>query len=202
MRIYTRGGDKGKTALIGGERRYKDDLRIEAYGTVDEAGAFIGLAISHLREDVETDIIELLYKVQQTLWDVGADLAAVPSAKYTFRTKESAAAELEPYIDLYKDEADKVTKFILRGGDTAAATLHVACTVTRRAERRVVALMQSEDIFEPTLKYLNRLSDLLFVLARAVNARRQHQDVLYEHSTDVFREGKEPVSDSQQVDGA
>ncbi len=190
MRIYTRGGDKGKTALIGGERRYKDDQRIEAYGTVDEAGAFIGLSISDLCEHREADIIELLYKVQQTLWDVGADLAAVPGAKYTFRTKDSAATELEPYIDQYKDEADKVTKFILRGGDKAAAALHVACTVVRRAERRVVALMQVEDIFEPTLKYLNRLSDLLFVLARAVNARRQQEEVVYEHSTDVFREGK------------
>jgi cob(I)alamin adenosyltransferase len=190
MRIYTRGGDKGKTALIGGERRYKHDLRIEAYGTVDEAGAFIGMAISELNESKDADIINLLYQVQQTLWDVGADLAAVPGAKYTFRTKEEAAGELEPFIDRYKEEADKVTKFILRGGDKAAATLHVSCTVVRRAERQVVALMQVENIFEPTLKYLNRLSDLLFVLARAVNARREQKDILYENSAEVFREGK------------
>jgi cob(I)alamin adenosyltransferase len=190
MRIYTRSGDKGQTALIGGQRRYKSDARVEAYGTVDEAGAFVGLALSHLDEASEKDIMDLLYQVQQTLWDVGADLAAVPGAEYTFRTQEDAAASLEPFIDRYKEEADKVTKFILRGGDQAAAYLHVACTVVRRAERRVVSLMQEEEIYPPTLKYLNRLSDLLFVLARAVNARRQQKDVLYENSTDVFREGK------------
>lgn len=201
MKIYTRGGDKGKTALIGGERRYKDDLRVEAYGAVDEAGAFIGLAMSDLRNDRESDVIELLYQVQQTLWDVGADLAAVAGAKYTFRTKDTAAAELEPYIDRYKDEADELTKFILRGGDRAAAALHVACTVVRRAERRVVALLQAEDIFEPTLKYLNRLSDLLFVLARAVNARRQQEEIVYEHSTDVFRDRKPPRANGKRGDG-
>jgi cob(I)alamin adenosyltransferase len=190
MRIYTRGGDKGKTAIIGGERRYKDDSRIEAYGTVDEAGSFIGLAMSHLSNERDDDIIELLYQVQQTLWDVGADLAAVPGGEYTFRTREDAAAELEPAIDQYKDESDKVTKFILRGGDAAAAFLHVACTVVRRAERRVVSLMQHEEIHTPTLKYLNRLSDLLFVLARAVNAREHQEDVTYHNSTDVFRETK------------
>lgn len=191
MRIYTRGGDKGQTALIGGERRYKDDLRVEAYGTVDESGAFIGLALSHLVEVTDSDIMDLLHRVQQTLWDVGADLAAVPGAEYTFRTQDNAAASLEPFIDTYKDESDKVVKFILRGGDQAAAYLHVACTVVRRAERRVVSLMLQEEIYPPTLKYLNRLSDLLFVLARAVNARRQQKDVLYEKSTEVFRDGSQ-----------
>ncbi|MCF8564890.1 cob(I)yrinic acid a,c-diamide adenosyltransferase [Alicyclobacillus tolerans] len=189
MRIYTRGGDKGKTALIGGQRRYKDDLRIEAYGTVDEAGSFVGLAMSHLQPDTDRDIIDLLSAVQQTLWDVGADLAAAPGAKYTFRTAEDAAAGLEPSIDTYQEEAEKLTKFILRGGDKGAAFLHVACTVVRRAERRVVSLMQQEEVHEPALKYLNRLSDLLFVLARAVNARRAQKDVVYKNSTDVFREG-------------
>jgi cob(I)alamin adenosyltransferase len=188
VKIYTRGGDKGQTALIGGQRRYKDDLRVEAYGTVDEAGAFIGLAISHLDSTSDSDVIEVLYDVQQTLWDVGADLAAVSGADYTFRTPDNAAAELEPLIDKYKEESDKVTKFILRGGDQASALLHVACTVVRRAERRVVSLMQQEDIHMPTLKYLNRLSDLLFVLARAMNARRQKKDVTYRNSTEVFRE--------------
>lgn len=190
MRIYTRGGDKGKTAIIGGERRFKDDLRIESYGTVDEAGAFIGLAVSLLDDTKDKDIQDLLEQVMQTLWDVGADLAAVESDKYTYRTQEDAAASLEPYIDTYLNEAEKVTKFILRGGHTAAATLHVACTVVRRAERRVVSLMQEEKIYEPTLKYLNRLSDLLFVLARAVNARHNQKDIVYKNSTDVFREDK------------
>lgn len=188
MKIYTRGGDKGKTALIGGERRFKHDLRVEAYGAVDEAGAFVGLAMTELDERRDEDVIDLLQSVQQRLWDVGADLAAPSGADYSFRTPESAAAELEPQIDKYKEESEAVTKFILRGGSRASATLHVACTVVRRAERRVVELMQSEEIHQPVLKYLNRLSDLLFVLGRAANARSQKTDVLYGNSTDVFRE--------------
>lgn len=189
MRIYTRGGDKGKTSLIGGERRFKDDLRIEAYGSVDEAGAFVGLAISFMEVATEGDIIDLLIGVQQTLWDVGADLAAPASAsQYVYRTKEGAASSLEPYIDQYKEEADAVTRFILRGGSQVAAALHVACTVIRRAERHVVQLMQHETIHEPALQYLNRLSDLLFVLARTVNARHQVTDMIYTNSVEVFRD--------------
>lgn len=187
MRIYTRGGDHGKTTLIGGSRRMKDDVRVEAYGSVDEAGAFLGFAASCLDRSRDTDILELLAKIQQTLWDVGADLAAPEPGEYQYRTAESAASELEPYIDEYQAQADKLKKFIVRGGSQAAAALHVACTVTRRAERRVVALMQRETIHEPALIYLNRLSDLLFVLARTVNARDAEQDVEYGNSSDVFR---------------
>ncbi|QQE79682.1 cob(I)yrinic acid a,c-diamide adenosyltransferase [Alicyclobacillus sp. SO9] len=188
MKIYTRGGDKGKTMLIGRERRWKHDLRIESYGTVDEAGAFIGLAMSELDIERDRDILDVLSDVQQTLWDVGADLAASPQAgDYAFRTSDMAAATLEPHIDRFKEEADAVTKFIVRGGVRASAALHVACTVVRRAERRVVDLMQVESIHEPTLQYLNRLSDLLFVLARTANARVHQSDVPYENSTDVFR---------------
>lgn len=190
MRIYTRGGDKGKTAIIGGERRFKDDLRVEAYGTVDEAGACLGLAISYLDKERDKDLIDVLVHVQQRLWDVGADLAAVESDKYEYRTPADAAAELEPFIDKYMDETEAVTKFILRGGHTAAAALHLACTVVRRAERRAVSLMQQEKIHEPALKFLNRTSDLLFVVARVANARNHVPDVVYENSTDVFHTGK------------
>ena len=188
MRIYTRGGDKGKTALIGGERRFKHDTRIEAYGSIDEAGAFVGLAIVELDTHRDADIMDLLFRVQQTLWDVGADVAAAPGAIHAFRTPETAAGDLEPEIDRYKEESDVIKKFILRGGCRASANLHVACTVVRRAERRLVELMQVEEIHLPTLKYLNRLSDLLFVLARAVNTRNHRSDVCYEHSPNVFRE--------------
>ncbi|MCL6442904.1 MAG: cob(I)yrinic acid a,c-diamide adenosyltransferase [Alicyclobacillus sp.] len=188
MRIYTRGGDKGMTALIGGSRRSKDDVRVEAYGSVDEAGAFIGLAVSMLDESRDADIMKVLEDVQQTLWDVGADLAAPPNAEgYVFRTPADAASRLEPLIDQYQAESEKITKFILRGGAQASAALHVACTVVRRAERRVVELMQHEAIHPPTLTYLNRLSDLLFMLARAVNARAQVKDITYKNSPDVFR---------------
>ncbi len=187
MRIYTRGGDQGKTGLIGGARRYKDDARVEAYGTIDEAGAFIGLAASQLDADRHTDIMDLLIQVQQRLWDVGADLAAANPEKYTYRTPGDAAAELEPHIDRYKEEADQVKKFVLRGGAQPSASLHVACTIVRRAERRVVSLMQREFIHPPTLQYLNRLSDLLFVLARTLNARSNQSDIVYQNSADVFR---------------
>ncbi|MCL6631914.1 MAG: cob(I)yrinic acid a,c-diamide adenosyltransferase [Alicyclobacillus herbarius] len=186
MRIYTRGGDRGQTTLIGRRRRFKSDVRVEAYGAVDEAGAFLGLAASYLRPEQEQDILDLLAGVQQRLWDVGADLAAPADAGFAYRTPDTAAADLEPAIDHYQAEAEKLTQFIIRGGDTAAAALHVACTVVRRAERRAVALMQQEEIHQPALRYLNRLSDLLFVLARAVNARRHVQDVVYEHSGHVF----------------
>lgn len=187
MRIYTRGGDQGKTGLIGGVRRFKDDARVEAYGTVDEAGAFIGLAVSWLEQEGYQDIVDHLTSVQQTLWDVGADLAAANPEKYAYRTPEDAAGTLEPVIDAFKAEAEAIKKFVLRGGSRGAAYLHVACTVVRRAERATVKLMQIEDIHEPTLKYLNRLSDLLFVFARAVNARAAKQETTYQNSTDVFR---------------
>lgn len=191
MRIYTRGGDKGQTALIGGVRRYKDDLRVEAYGTVDEAGSFIGLATSYLQAEGMDDMVELLLEVQQRMWDVGADLAAVNTEHYAYRTPDDAAAVLEPAIDKYMEESEKVTKFVLRGGSMGAAYLHVACTVTRRAERAVVRLMRQESIHPPTLQFVNRLSDLLFVLARAANARSQQEDIEYRNSTDVFKEGRD-----------
>src|SRR5579875_2913956 len=189
MRLYTRGGDLGTTALIGGERRRKSDLRVEAYGTVDEAGAFLGLASSQLVDPQFADIRELLFAIQQRLWDVGADLAAPKSATaYVLRTPEDAASVLEPYIDTYQAEADKLDKFVLRQGSQPAATLHVACTVVRRAERQVVRLAEFEEVPGAVLRYLNRLSDLLFVLARAVNARMQVQDVDYANSPPVFRD--------------
>ncbi|MBX5436235.1 MAG: cob(I)yrinic acid a,c-diamide adenosyltransferase [Alicyclobacillaceae bacterium] len=190
MRIYTRGGDRGQTSVIGGGRRYKDDVRVEAYGAVDEAGAFIGLAASYLDASRDVDIIKVLEEVQQRLWDAGADLAAPEGADFTWRTPEDAAAQLEPWIDRYQAEADQVEQFILRGGATAAAALHVACSVVRRAERRAVALMRVESVHPPAVRFLNRLSDLLFVLARAVNARANQPDVVYARSGPVFRTGR------------
>jgi len=187
VRMYTRGGDQGLTSMMGGTRRPKADARIEAYGTVDEAGAFLGLAIADLDVQRDQDVISLLVNVQQRLWDVGADLAAVRDERYTWRTPDNAASELEPFIDQYQSEAPEVKKFVLRGGDRSAAYLHVTCTVVRRAERKAVALMQQEEIHLPALRSLNRLSDLLFVLARAINTRCNVADVLYENSPDVFR---------------
>ncbi|MCY0879283.1 MAG: cob(I)yrinic acid a,c-diamide adenosyltransferase [Firmicutes bacterium] len=187
MRIYTRGGDRGKTALIGGKRRYKDDARVEAYGAVDEAGAFIGLAAAHLRSEGHEDMVAVLQEVAQRLWDVGADLAAPDPGEHPMRTPEGAAAALEPLIDRYASESEPIRQFILRGGTLGAAYLHVACTVVRRAERRAVALMRAEAVPAPTIQYLNRASDLLFVMARAANARAGVGDIPYRQSPDVFR---------------
>lgn len=187
MRIYTRGGDQGKTKLIGGERRLKSDVRVEAYGTVDEAGAFLGFAASQLPREGSDDIQSVIQTIAQTLWDVGADLAAPIGSNFAYRTQDAAVTALEPLIDEYQSESDKLQKFVLRQGHPAAAALHVACTVVRRAERAVVRLKEIETIHEPTLRYLNRLSDLLFVLARSVNSRFGAPEIDYENSPTVFR---------------
>lgn len=191
MRIYTRGGDKGKTALAGGERRFKNDVRIEAYGSVDEAGAFLGLAASMLDAVRDADMLEVLSEIQQNLWNIGADLATPKIAEGRHKTTATSAADMEPLIDRFQVEAETIKHFILRGGTSASATLHVACTVVRRAERRVVELMNVEEVDQPILMYLNRLSDLLFVMARAANAREHRADIAYRDSPEVFRFDKE-----------
>jgi cob(I)alamin adenosyltransferase len=185
--MYTRGGDGGKTTVVGGGRRWKDDLRIEAYGAVDEAGAFIGLALAGLSGKRDADIAEVLQAVLQRLWDVGADLANAAGDGASYRTPADAASGLESWIDPYQEEAGPLTHFVIRGGDPAAAALHVACTVVRRAERRTVALMQVEPIHAPALAYLNRVADLLFVLARVVNARAGMAEIPYHNGGSVFR---------------
>lgn len=186
MRIYTRGGDRGKTLVLGGGRRYKDDARVEAYGAVDEAGALLGQAIAWLDPERDQDLREVLSQTAMRLWDVGADLARVPGGEAVFRTPDDAAAELEPVIDRYEAGLLPLTHFILRGGSPRAAALHVACTAVRRAERRAVTLSRGEAVHPPALAYLNRLSDLLFVLARVANARDGGEDVPYRGVGPVF----------------
>ncbi len=140
MPIYTRrGDDSGKTQIIGSVRRYKDDARVQAYGTVDEAGALIGVAVSLMASNEELeDIVSVLIDGQQMLWDVGADLARVDDEKHPYRTPDNAAAQLEPVIDHYQAVLPPLTKFILRGGSPTGALVQLACTVVRRAEREVV----------------------------------------------------------------
>lgn len=186
MRIYTRGGDQGKTLVLGGGRRFKDDARVEAYGAVDEAGALLGQASAALDAERDRDLREVLKGVALRLWDVGADLARVPGEGVAFRTPDDAAASLEPLIDRYEEALPVLTHFILRGGSPRSAALHVACTAVRRAERRAVALLRKEPVHAPALAYLNRLSDLLFVLARVVNARDGGEDVPYQGVGPVF----------------
>ena len=188
MPIYTRRGDLGKTQVIGSPRRFKDDARINAYGSVDEVGALIGVALSLVALGHELDdVSQLLTDIQQTLWDVGADLARLDNAEHDYRTPEHAAGDLEPYIDRYQVELPLLTKFILRGGSPGGSLIHLACTVVRRAERDVVHLQRLETINPSCVTYLNRLSDLLFVLARVINYRSGAVETEYAHSARVFR---------------
>ena len=176
MKIYTKTGDKGTTALYGGERVSKDARRVSAYGTVDEANAALGLARAHLSKDSPGDnsLSDELAKLQNALFDLGADLASPHGSRYReniVAIDESDVAHLERLIDTLEGELAPLQNFILPGGHPAAAALHVARGVTRRAERKVVELMHEAEVNAHVGVYLNRLSDLLFVMSRVVNAR-------------------------------
>jgi cob(I)alamin adenosyltransferase len=192
LRVYTRRGDSGDTSVIGARVR-KDHIRVEAYGTVDEANAFLGDAIARMVEkDAELfgDMIELLTEIQQELFDAGGDLAVV-GGKRPYKVHREYVERLEKRVDEFLSQAPSVKKFILPGGTPIASALHICRTVVRRAERRAVTLAGLEEINGEVLRYLNRLSDFFFVLARAANAREQREDILYARSGDVFRSRKE-----------
>lgn len=167
-KIYTRGGDKGETSLVDGSRVRKDDLRIAAYGTVDEVNAVIGIVRLHATGDIDA----LLSRIQNELFDLGADLAT-PGENFAdpkaLRILPSQTARLEADIDRLNAELAPLNSFILPGGTATAAYLHLARTVTRRAERLMVAAAAEDAINPEAIKYCNRLSDLLFVLCRYVN---------------------------------
>ena len=171
MKIYTKTGDDGTTGLFGGERTTKDDPRVAAYGTVDELNAQIG-AVRAL--GLTPDLDRSLARVQNDLFVLGADLATPPGAKtssHVHRVAPSDAVWLEQEIDVLTGEIPALTTFILPGGAPAAASVHVARAVCRRAERAVVALSRAADVGQGPVVYLNRLADLLFTLARAINHR-------------------------------
>ncbi len=176
MKIYTKTGDGGETGLFGGARVSKADPRVEAYGDVDELNAQIGVARAGGLDD---DMDELLSTVQAKLFDVGAELAQAPGSKASAmpHVNEADVAVLEEAIDRFEEELEPLKTFILPGGSPAAAWLHVGRTVTRRAERRVVALSAQTEVRVVIVHYLNRLSDLLFVLARVANHRAGVADV-------------------------
>ena len=179
-RIYTRTGDKGTTGLATGERRKKHDLRIEAYGTVDETNACIGLARLH----TEGELDAMLGRIQNELFDLGADLSTPQSGKplayEPLRILESQVERIEREIDQLNGELSPLRSFVLPGGSAAAAALHLARTVCRRAERLAVALSDKPDetVSAAAIKYLNRLSDFLFVASRYANGRGAN-DVLW-----------------------
>jgi cob(I)alamin adenosyltransferase len=181
-RIYTRTGDDGTTGLASGERRMKDDPRVEAYGAIDETNAAIGLVrVALAGADAALDAI--LARIQNDLFDLGADLATpahTPRGENALRIVPAQVARLEQEIDRLNEQLAPLTSFVLPGGTSAAAALHLARTICRRAERTMVTLtgVEGESIAEPAMRYINRLSDLLFVAARVANDRGA-RDVLW-----------------------
>lgn len=190
MKIYTGTGDAGETGLYGGQRVGKDDLRVEAYGTVDETSAALGVAAAHLAAASATDtnlaaLKTVVEQLQRELFTVGADLAT-PFARETQagkaivpRITSDDSTRLEEIIDHYEADLTPLRQFIVPGGTLPAAALHLARTIARRAERRVVALHHAspDSMNGEVIRYMNRLADLLFVLARAANH--------FAHVTDV-----------------
>ncbi len=174
MKIYTRGGDQGETSLFGGKRVRKDATRVEAYGAVDELNAMLGVVLADLEDE---DLCEGLRGIQAALFDLGAELATPDleqreeRGKGVPRVSEREVAEFEDWIDRMEGELAPLQNFILPGGSRPAALLHLARTICRRAERRVITLAAKEVVAPLAVIYLNRLSDLLFVMARVVNRR-------------------------------
>jgi cob(I)alamin adenosyltransferase len=187
MKIYTRTGDKGKTGLIGGTRVPKSDGRISTYGQIDELNANVGLAISILKkkavQKIFTDIIEMLSSIQNDLFILGSDLAdpdypPSPQSK-TPRVTQQMISGIERSIDKFETELQPISFFILPGGTCESSILHVCRSVARRAEVSLVAVATTQSINEKIIAYLNRLSDLFFVLARVCNKRQNFNDVAW-----------------------
>lgn len=176
MKIYTKSGDKGTTSLVYGQRVSKHDSRVEAYGTCDEANSLLGLAVSHLKAEEKEElsaIMEAFKKIQTIIFHVGAELATPSGKEVKWKLKEENIEWLEKQIDEWNEKLPPLTNFILPGGSQAGATLHLARTVVRRAERRAVLI---DDVNPLVLSYLNRLSDFLFVAARYVNLLFQQEE--------------------------
>ena len=178
MKIYTKTGDDGKTSLFDNSRVWKSHERIIAYGTVDELNSAIGIAISM---DLDRQIKEILIRIQNDLFIVGSDLANPDMSDTKIRTAESMTLSLENDIDTLESELSELTSFILPGGTLISSILHLSRTISRRAETSVIALSQKEEINKITVVYLNRLSDLLFVLARTMNKRKNIDDVVWKY---------------------
>jgi cob(I)alamin adenosyltransferase len=180
VKIYTRTGDRGQTSLFGGARVPKNDPRIEAYGTVDELNSHIGAARA---TTLPREVDETLHAVQMDLFEIGAHLASPGTSRFA-GVEPRAIAALETAIDAMERELAPLTSFILPAGAASAASLHVARTVCRRAERLVVALADESEATSSTIAYLNRLSDYLFVAARFANHRAGVADVPWQRASE------------------
>ena len=178
MKIYTKTGDDGKTSLFDNSRVWKSHERIISYGAVDELNSALGIAISM---DLDHQIKEILVRIQNDLFIVGADLANPDMSNTKIRTENNMISLLENDIDTFESELLGLTSFILRGGTLLSSILHLSRTIARRAETSVIALSQKEEINKIASVYLNRLSDLLFVLARKINKRKNIDDIVWNH---------------------
>lgn len=163
MKIYTKTGDSGETSLYDGKRVKKDDIRVESYGTVDELNSMLGLARNFIDDN---EIVNIIYNVQKELFNVAGELATENTDNFKEKITEEHIEYLEKIIDNYLEKIPKVDKFIIPGTNKASASLHVARTVCRRAERRILTLKREEHISDKLIKYINRLSDTLYALAR------------------------------------
>ena len=175
-KIYTRGGDAGETSLGDGSRVSKLDGRIAAFGTVDELNAVVGQVLAG---DCPDEIRRVLRRVQNELFDVGADLSVPMEHEARLRVTQDQIDQLEADCDRFNAELPELRSFVLPGGTRAAAGLHLARTVCRRAEREALVAAGAETVNPGALVYLNRLSDLLFILARAANAAEEHEEPLW-----------------------
>ena len=189
MKIYTKTGDKGDTGLIDGSRISKADLRIIAYGEVDEANSHIGLIISNIEKNsIFDDVKKILLNVQQDLFVLGAELANPNSLKDdNMLVKREMISTIEKYIDNFEFELAPISNFILPGGSIESSLLHICRTVVRRAETSAVALAKEQKINQEILTYLNRISDLFFVLARVTNKRQKRNDIPWKLNSDSSR---------------
>ena len=190
MKIYTRHGDKGKTQIIGSSLVSKDDARVEAYGTVDELNSWIGYTQAILSVELKEMSAEL-QEIQQILFDIGRDLATLSTDKrheyfFTDEVSKDRTKWLEDAIDKYVEGTPEIDRFILPGGNQSASALHVARTITRRAERQMVALQNNTEINQNTLVFINRLSDYFFAAARFANHDAGNDDISYRNGNPVF----------------
>lgn len=163
MKIYTKTGDKGQTSLYDGTRIYKDSLRVEAYGTIDELSSSIGFAARFVEDK---QIIETLVKIQKKLFFVAGELATVKEEKFVYKINEDDIEALEKIIDDYLSKISKSDAFIVPGTSDGSAALHVSRTICRRAERRIISLKKQEEVSDLLIKFVNRLSDALYIFAR------------------------------------
>ncbi len=181
-KLYTRTGDRGQTGLFGGRRVSKDDPRVEAYGSIDELNAALGVVAAKLRQRA---VIAVVQSIQNELFNIGAELASDQPVRRgkrstaSFELDASKVAELESLIDQYDAAVPELRTFILPGGSEASALLHLARTIGRRAERATVTLAAQEPVSDVVLAYLNRLCDLLFVLARYVSKADRKRELLW-----------------------